>query len=310
MIELKVDPEFRDKIPPLTEAEYEQLRENILEEGEVYEPIAVWNGVIVDGHNRWKIICENKSKLEGKFRVKEMDFPDKWAAFAWMYKMQLGRRNLTNEQKKLMLGEMKINQSKSIGGQLDNKNAKRMAQSEPIVSGPKSTAEAIAREVGVSRETVKRAEKFAKGIHALTNVNKEASDKVLKGKTGISEKTVMEIPKMEPEQKKELAEAIVHGTIKEYQKKSNNPGGWTKEDRENRKQTDKVVAELFDRNRTITLTADMFKADIRWNGKAYVDLLSRSIERYREVVTDENKQDITSEMDNVITGIKNLKEAL
>ena len=46
----KVDPEFRDKIPPLTDAEFEQLKENILRDGEVYEPICVWNGVIVDGH--------------------------------------------------------------------------------------------------------------------------------------------------------------------------------------------------------------------------------------------------------------------
>ena len=30
MIKLKIDPEFRDKIPALTEAEFEQLKENIL----------------------------------------------------------------------------------------------------------------------------------------------------------------------------------------------------------------------------------------------------------------------------------------
>ena len=51
MDKLRIDPEFRDKIPPLTDAEFEQLRENILNDGEVYEPIAVWNGTIVDGHN-------------------------------------------------------------------------------------------------------------------------------------------------------------------------------------------------------------------------------------------------------------------
>lgn len=38
-MELKIDPEFRDKIPPLTEDEFKQLEENILEDGEVYEPI-------------------------------------------------------------------------------------------------------------------------------------------------------------------------------------------------------------------------------------------------------------------------------
>ena len=59
MATFTIDPEFKSKIPPLTDAEYEQLKENILEAGEVYEPIVVWNGTIVDGHNRWKIIQEN-----------------------------------------------------------------------------------------------------------------------------------------------------------------------------------------------------------------------------------------------------------
>ena len=32
-MELKIDPEFRDKIPPLTEAEFKQLEENIVAGG-------------------------------------------------------------------------------------------------------------------------------------------------------------------------------------------------------------------------------------------------------------------------------------
>ena len=52
MTELKIDPEFRDKIPPLTEAEFKQLEENIVADGEVREPIVAWNGTIIDGHTR------------------------------------------------------------------------------------------------------------------------------------------------------------------------------------------------------------------------------------------------------------------
>lgn len=64
MIELKIDPEFQAKIPPLTDDEFKQLRENIINDGEVYEPICVWNGVIVDGHNRWKVIQEFPDSLQ------------------------------------------------------------------------------------------------------------------------------------------------------------------------------------------------------------------------------------------------------
>mgnify|MGYP006923209799 CR=1 FL=1 len=36
MIELKIDPEFRDKIPPLTDEEFNQLERHINEIGQKY----------------------------------------------------------------------------------------------------------------------------------------------------------------------------------------------------------------------------------------------------------------------------------
>lgn len=119
---LKIEPEFRDKIPPLTEAEFQQLRENIMEAGEVYEPIRVWNGVVVDGHNRLKVIQEQP---EIKWSVREMEFADKWAAFDWMYRNQLGRRNLTDEQRTYMIGKMYEVRKKSSGGTGANQYCKR-----------------------------------------------------------------------------------------------------------------------------------------------------------------------------------------
>ena len=53
---LKVDPEFQGKIPPLTFEELEQLEKNIVNDGKVINPIIVWNGLIVDGHNRYAIL--------------------------------------------------------------------------------------------------------------------------------------------------------------------------------------------------------------------------------------------------------------
>ena len=50
--ELKIDPEFEKVIPPLTKDEYHQLEENILDDGRIMMPIAVWGDIIVDGHNR------------------------------------------------------------------------------------------------------------------------------------------------------------------------------------------------------------------------------------------------------------------
>ena len=52
---LTIDPEFEAKCPPLTDDELSQLEENILEEGLVLMPLIVWNDMIVDGHNRYRI---------------------------------------------------------------------------------------------------------------------------------------------------------------------------------------------------------------------------------------------------------------
>ena len=43
MINLKIDPEFQNQTPPLTDDEYKQLEENILKEGKLLSPLIVWN---------------------------------------------------------------------------------------------------------------------------------------------------------------------------------------------------------------------------------------------------------------------------
>ena len=210
-MELKIEREFQEKIPPLTEAEFEQLRENILNDGEVYEPIAVWNGIIVDGHNRWKIIKEHP---EIPYRIKEMPFADKWAAFDWMYKKQLGRRNLSDEQKTYLIGKLYESRKKSAGGNGSNQYVKRDEQNAQNGQVAKTDKEKhgvsgeIALELNIGRNTVRRAEHFAKGVDALNDVSPEAAEKVLGGKTDLTKQDVSQIAKMRSSEIEEVAKAI------------------------------------------------------------------------------------------------------
>lgn len=113
MRQLKIDPEFRDMIPPTSAEEYLQLEKNVLEDGEVREPIVAWGDTIVDGHNRWKIILAHP---EIPFKVKQMNFADKWDAKAWAYRNQLGRRNLSDEQRTYLIGKQLEAEKLSRGG--------------------------------------------------------------------------------------------------------------------------------------------------------------------------------------------------
>lgn len=95
--ELTVDPEFRDLIPPLNEEELKLLEASLVADG-CESPLIVWNGVIVDGHNRYAI-CR---KHEIPFSIQEKNFSSRDDAMLWMLRNQLGRRNLNDYQR----GEM------------------------------------------------------------------------------------------------------------------------------------------------------------------------------------------------------------
>ena len=88
---LRINKEFAALIPPLAQDEYNQLEQNILVNG-CRDPIALWQGKIVDGHNRYRICTKHGIKFE----TVKLRFPCKDAAKIWILENQLGRRNLTD----------------------------------------------------------------------------------------------------------------------------------------------------------------------------------------------------------------------
>ena len=102
MINLKIDPEFQSQISPLTDDEFKQLEENILKEGKLISPLIVWNNTLVDGHNRYAILQKHP---EIYFSTMPLPFESREEVLAWICKNQLGRRNLTPEQKKFLMGK-------------------------------------------------------------------------------------------------------------------------------------------------------------------------------------------------------------
>lgn len=214
IIELKIDPEFEALIPPLSADEFNQLRENILNDGEIISPIIAWNGLIIDGHNRWRIHQENP---EIPFTTYEIALMDRFAVKEWIIKNQLGRRNITNEQRLRLIGQMQENRKKAVGEHKGNQYSEKMerGQNEPI---PIRTAEAIAKEVGVSESTVKRAEKFSKGIDAIQDVSPEAAQKILNGGSGVTKAEVMRVPEMDDDEREEFVDRIINPSVVEEKK--------------------------------------------------------------------------------------------
>lgn len=293
-VPFRIDPEFENKIPPIGEAEFQQLRENILAAGEVYEPLVVWDGILVDGHNRWKVIREHP---EVKWRIRNMDFADKWAAFDWMYKNQLGRRNLTDEQRTYMIGKMYEARKQSVGGQI-----RGSAQNGHAIR----TSEQIAKEIGVGKETVKRSEKFSKGVDALREVSPEAADKVLDGKSGATKSDVAELGKAEPELVKAFAQAVNEG--KKPERKPRKPK--TEEEKRDMAEIEAIMRDMRDPTTTPEFTIDFLIEDIELNGQTYVELLANTIADRKNLATDENKPLIVAAIDKVVDGILKVRDSI
>lgn len=85
----KVNPEFANLIPPLTHKEELFLEESLKKEG-CREALVIWNGTLIDGHNRYKFCTANNIS----FQVIEKHFADEDEAKLWMIDNQMGRRNL------------------------------------------------------------------------------------------------------------------------------------------------------------------------------------------------------------------------
>lgn len=208
---LKVDPEFQAKIPPLTDEEYRQLEENILAAGEVFDAIVTWDGTIIDGHNRWKII-QTHPEVNIKYRTREMVFTDRWEAIDWMYAHQLGRRNLTEAQKTYLIGKLyEARKHVKRGAQIGNQFAVKKHNDQSGRNVFRETADVIAYEQGVGTGTVIHAGRFARGIDAIRNISQETASNILTDKKKITKEVVERIGAAPEPERTALITAVIEG---------------------------------------------------------------------------------------------------
>jgi hypothetical protein len=156
-MELKIDSEFRDLIPPLSPEELSNLEQSLLTEG-CRDAILTWNDFIIDGHNRFAL-C---TKLGIPFRTEAREFESRNDVCIWMIQNQFARRNLDNWVKgslSLRLEDyfkLKGLENKKLGGKLgaDITNGNRDLQKSAKAVEKIDTREELAKIAGVSHDTI------------------------------------------------------------------------------------------------------------------------------------------------------------
>lgn len=198
---LKIDPEFQGKIPPLNAEEEHILEQNMIQERRLLNPLIIWNGYILDGHSRYRIL---KNHPEIAFEVKEIQLPDRYAALAWICQNQLGRRNLDPERRKFLMGKAYENEKLSIGAPIGNQNGlKQCVQNEHIELASR-TCEKIAKRNGVAPSTVRRAERYAKGVDAAETAVPGAMEEILSGHIKATEGEITPVSNSPPDFKRSI----------------------------------------------------------------------------------------------------------
>jgi DNA modification methylase len=204
---IKVDSEFKELIPLLTEEEQRQLEESIIKEG-CRDALIVWNGLLLDGHHRLFICQQNKIP----YRVKNIELANRKEAKVWIIRNQFARRNLTLFQRAelalklepFIAAEAKEKQRKA-GGALHLKSNKAAVD----------TLKELGKIAGVGRDTIYKTKLV---VEKGDEIEKE---RLRRGKGSLN-KTVKQIKRKEKE--RELFE-----WSKENAKKINDDERWTVE---------------------------------------------------------------------------------
>ena len=184
MRELKIDPELKDLLPPLTDEEYKQLEKNILENGfDRNFPIMEWHGYIADGHNRYSI-CK-KHNIEPV--IGTIAYDTKEEVMDWMLDIQLGRRNLSPIQRIAVaekyrpIYEKKAKENQGARNDLKNNIPQNLGESEKKKAAKdREVNSKLAKVANVNPETYRQAKRV------LDSENDDLKQRVLSGATSIS----------------------------------------------------------------------------------------------------------------------------
>lgn len=167
MLDFSIDDEFRARIFAMSNEERVQLEANLLTEG-CRDSLVVWEEgrLLIDGHNRYAICTAH----DIAYSVESVSLPSREAALDWIDRNQLARRNLSPADYKIISGRMYNRRKQQQGG-----DRKSKAQVELL-----NAADAIAEELGTSRETIKRNAQRAALHDALLEDGEEEAAEIVK----------------------------------------------------------------------------------------------------------------------------------
>ena len=201
LVNIIVDNEFKNLIPPLTAEERKGLEESILKEG-CRDALILWNNTLIDGHNRYEICTKHNIP----FKTIQKDFKSRDEAFLYMIDNQKSRRNLTafargtleSKAIEILSKQAKAKQAQAGGDRKSEDYQKSVCVNshKAIIEEPKiDVKKELAKRIGTGEQTASRIMNINKHIEKAIEENKtiagrkpeEIKQKLLSGDVSINE---------------------------------------------------------------------------------------------------------------------------
>lgn len=152
---INIDQEFKKLIPPLSSEEYAGLEASIVADG-CLAPLVVWDGILIDGHNRFEICTRH----DIQFQTRQVALADRRAARIWIRNHQMHRRNIPE----FVRVEMGLENEAEYAAEAKERESvgrpKKGVEILPHDTEPARTRDVIGKAAGVSGRTVDKVKKI------------------------------------------------------------------------------------------------------------------------------------------------------
>ena len=150
--DLKIDEGYKTLIRPLSDQEFAQLEENILQNGILNPIIVTSDNTIIDGHHRHQIALKHNLPIP----TRVMNFSDRLDAELWIIKNQFSRRNLSKYERGILALKLKpiiaASAKENQGKRTDLSSVKNLTNVD--------TKKEVAKIAGISHGTLAKIEKI------------------------------------------------------------------------------------------------------------------------------------------------------
>lgn len=211
---LKIDAYFKQIIQPLSAEEFRQLEQDIIRNG-CREPLCVWYNTILDGHNRYEICA----KQQIPFMIQRIYLKNREEAIVWICANQLGRRNITEEMRKYLIGK-RYEIEKILGAhiaagtnQYTKKEVGAKMLPEPLFGATAGrTRERLGEEYNISHASILNYEKYTQALDSLSKVIPELVFKILASDVKISLENTIALSKLSGQEVRRLSQLVSDDT--------------------------------------------------------------------------------------------------